>query len=76
MTSTESLPRGPLIVIVLATLVLIANDFAPGAVPFDPDLPAIFAVLAIGVAAVVAGLGARDAGRRDWSGRRRGWRPV
>lgn len=64
MTSTESLPRGPLIVILLATLVLIANDFAPGAVPFDPDLSAIVAVLAMGIAAALVAFGAQDVGRR------------
>jgi hypothetical protein len=39
MTQTESIPRRPALVIVVATLLLMADDLAPDRLPFNRSAP-------------------------------------
>ena len=53
MTQTESIPRGPAIVIGVAALLLLADDLVPDGMPFDTDRVSMIAVLTIGIAVLV-----------------------
>lgn len=54
MTQTESIPRGPAIVIGVATLLLVVDDLVPESLPFDTDTASIIAIVTIGLAVVFA----------------------